>query len=91
MGFTKLQSECKDFVATLKHYKVPLRQDIESVGPTIFFSFEQIETLASSTVTENIQRTIKKNKVVETLLERRKTIHNIYTTTTYEFASLNTL
>lgn len=91
LGFTKLQSECKDFVATLKHYGVPLRTDIENVNPKSFFSFDQIETLASSAVGEGIQRTIKKKGVVENLMERSKTIHNIWSTTTYEFASLNTL
>lgn len=91
MGFTKLQSECKDFVATLKHYKVPLRNDIETVQPAAFFSFDQIENLCTSEVIENIQKTIKKNKVVDTLLERRKTIFNIWSTTTSEFAALNTL
>ncbi|CAL8122887.1 unnamed protein product [Orchesella dallaii] len=91
MGFTRLQSECKDFVATLKHYKVPLRHDIESNNPAAFFSFDQIEALANVSIIEGIQKTIKKNKVVDTLLERRKTIFNIWSSTTAEFAALNTL
>ncbi len=91
LGFSKLQSESKDFVATLKHYKVPLREDLENLPPTHFFTFEQIEMLTSNIIIEGIQRAIKKNKVVDTLMERRKTIHNICATTTYELASLNTL
>lgn len=91
VGFTKLQSECRDFVATLKHYKVPLANDIETLTGGAFFSFDQIEVLGGVLMSESIQKTVKKPKVVETLLERRKTVKTLWTSTTTEFAALNVM
>jgi len=91
VGFTKLQSECRDFVATLKHYKVPLGEDIENVAGSTFYSFDQIEILGGIPMSESIQKTVKKPKVTETLLERRKTVKALWTSTTSEFAALNVM
>lgn len=91
VGFSKLQSECRDFVATLKHYNIPLPPDIQVVEGNCLFSLPQIETLCGDNVAEVLQKNLKKHKIVDSLLERRKTICNLWTQTTSEFTALNTM
>lgn len=85
-GFTKLQSECRDFIATLKHYKVPPIPEWDAPG---LYSFDQIQKLSGDSIAEIIQKHVKKSKILETLLERRKSISNLYSSTRAEFTSLS--
>jgi len=87
-GYTKLQSECRDFIATLKHYKVPPCPEWDFPG---LFSFDQIQKLSGESFEEMIQKHVKKSKIQESLLERRKCIWNLYVHTKEEFTSLSTM
>jgi TATA-binding protein-associated factor len=91
VGFTKLQSECRDFVATLKHYKVPLPNDIQTLGGNLLFSLPQLEFLGGVEIVDSIQKNLKKPKIADTLLDRRKTIWGMWNQTTTEFAALTTM
>ena len=91
VAFTRLQSECRDFVATLKHYKVPLPKEVEAVTAASVFSFDQVKILSGEAMQNIIQQQVRKSKTSETLLERRKTIWNLWSQTTSEFQALNTM
>lgn len=88
LGFSKLQGECRDFVATLRHYKATLPQEVENVGVSTLFNLGQIEALCGEGVDGSIVA-IKKPKVVDTLAERRKAIHALWASTTREYNALN--
>jgi hypothetical protein len=92
-GFGRLQGEARDLAATLKHYGVPLPSDLSlnSSSSSGFFSLGQIESLTSEETERSLQRTLKKPKVVETLLERRRSVYNLWQSTTTEFSQLNVM
>jgi hypothetical protein len=93
-GFGRLQGEARDLAATLKHYGVPLPSDLSlnsSSSSAGFFSLGQIEALTSEETERSLQRTLKKPKVVETLLERRRSVYNLWQSTTTEFSQLNVM
>ncbi|KAK9885123.1 hypothetical protein WA026_010638 [Henosepilachna vigintioctopunctata] len=71
LGFTKLAQETKDFVATLKHYKVPVNCDSESV-----LTLNIIHELTGKQMQELLNNFKLKSKVMENLEERRLNIQS---------------
>jgi hypothetical protein len=86
-SLTKLQSDCKDFLSTLKHYSVPVGEWEGSQ----YLSFDQIDKLTEETFLELIQKYVRKSKILETLLERKKSIANLCRATREDFGSLTTM
>lgn len=77
-SFTRLAQETRDFVATLKHYKVPIQQD---------YSILTLDSIKSITgpETEVLLAGFKlKIKVLESLEERRKSIQTCVVQTSNE-------
>ena len=75
VAFTRLLHDAKDFIATLKHYKL----DVEPVFPPASASFmatEQIQLLSGSVALQLFASAKLKPKVAEMLEERRKTLAN---------------
>jgi len=73
VAYTRLLHETKDFIATLKHYKL----DVEAVYPLAANSFlttEQIQQLAGPVAVQLITTAKLKSKVAEMLDERRKSL-----------------
>lgn len=70
VSFTRLLQETRDFLAMLKHYKIPI--NAEQYGSVL--TLDQIQQL-SGTETQQILAKVKlKQKVQESLEERRKSI-----------------
>ncbi|XP_017770468.1 PREDICTED: TATA-binding protein-associated factor 172 [Nicrophorus vespilloides] len=76
-SFTRLAQETKDFIATLKHYKVPIIIENDSV-----LTLVHIEELTGKKTKEILVKYKLKPKVLESLEERRKSIHNSVEQTT---------
>ena len=73
LAFTRLLHDAKDFMATLKHYKL----DVESAFPAAsctFLSPEQIQQLSGPVALQLLANGKLKPKVLETLEERRKSL-----------------
>lgn len=69
-SFTRLTQEAKDFLATLKHYKVPVP------GDDSILTLDRIQHLTGDE-TQNLLNSFKlKPKIQETLEERRRSIQN---------------
>ncbi|KAG8190202.1 hypothetical protein JTE90_011924 [Oedothorax gibbosus] len=83
-AFTRLQQECKDFLAFIKHYGVPLDPSFQTGS---VFTLEQIINL--TTAASTAFSSIKLNKkVLETLEERRKLLFRSASLTSNELSSL---
>uniref|UniRef100_A0A336KBP6 CSON011086 protein n=1 Tax=Culicoides sonorensis TaxID=179676 RepID=A0A336KBP6_CULSO len=83
--FTRLLQEARDFLATLKQYKIQF-VELES-SPVL--TLDQILRL-STTLTENLRQTFNlKPKLADTLEERRKALHASYQFTSQEQNTLN--
>jgi len=93
MGFSRLQRECQDFVATLRHYKVPLDGLLAaSTTPNGgLYSFDQVQLLSGDGMVTHLQASVKRGKTQDTLLERRRIVFNVWSATTVEFSALNTM
>ncbi|XP_050515682.1 TATA-binding protein-associated factor 172 isoform X1 [Diabrotica virgifera virgifera] len=84
-SFTRLAQETKDFLATLRHYKVPIPGNNENV-----LTLDQIEQVTGPE-TQSILVNIKmKPKVLESLEERRRNIHNSVSQTNKDQTRLST-
>ena len=81
-NLTKLQADCRDFISTLKHYNV----SIGDFGQ--YLSFDQIDKLTDESAVELIQKSVRKSKLLETLMERKKSIENLCRVTREEFGAL---
>ncbi|XP_063229477.1 TATA-binding protein-associated factor 172 [Bacillus rossius redtenbacheri] len=85
VSFTRLLQEANDFVAMLKHYKLPL--DYDSYSSVL--TFDQIQQL-SGPVAQKLLATNKiKPKAADTLEERRKAIQNAVSQTSSDHLLLN--
>ncbi|XP_063696221.1 TATA-binding protein-associated factor 172 [Culicoides brevitarsis] len=83
--FTRLLQEAKDFLATLKQYKIQFAE----LDASPVLTLDQILSL-STNLTENLRQTFNlKAKVAETLEDRRKNLYASYLTTSQEQNSLN--
>lgn len=100
--FTRLLQETRDYVATLKHYKLPLNEgtglDVAGVSAGVM-TLEQITALTGKTITGLVSigagtgsgnAVVKlKPKVLESLEERRRTIETGATATAMQQHALN--
>lgn len=83
--FTRLLQEAKDFLATLKQYKIQFAE----LDASPVLTLDQILRL-STTLTDNLKQTFNlKTKIADTLEERRKSLHASYLTTSQEQNTLN--
>lgn len=69
VSFTRLAQETKDFIATLKHYKVPVNVESDTV-----LTLPQIKELTGQTMQELLVKFKMKSKMQENLEERRRSI-----------------
>ena len=75
VAFTRVLHEAKDFMATLKHYKL----DVESAFPaasSTFLTMEQIHQLSGPVAVQLLASGKLKSKILEMLDDRRKTLLN---------------
>lgn len=78
--FFRLLQEARDFIATLKQYKVPLTE----FDNCNVLTLDQIHAL-STTMTENLkEKYILKPKIVELLEDRRRSLQNSFQQTSAE-------
>ncbi|XP_074027518.1 histone acetyltransferase 1 isoform X2 [Leptinotarsa decemlineata] len=84
-SFTRLAQETKDFLATLRHYKVPVVVENENV-----LTLQQIEKLTGNETQQTLVNSKLKAKVHENLEERRRSIHSSVLQTTAEQHNLST-
>ncbi|XP_060522113.1 TATA-binding protein-associated factor 172 [Cylas formicarius] len=70
-SFTRLAQETRDFLATLRHYKVPI--DVQNETPLTLPLIEQLTGPSTETILVNFKL---KAKVQESLEERRRAIQN---------------
>ncbi|KAJ8949069.1 hypothetical protein NQ318_016971 [Aromia moschata] len=68
-SFTRLAQETRDFAATLKHYKVPIAVENDSV-----FTLQHIQQLTGAETQQILVKFKLKTKVQESLEERRRSI-----------------
>ncbi|GFT62364.1 TATA-binding protein-associated factor 172 [Trichonephila clavipes] len=87
VAFTRLQQECKDFIALSKHYSVTLDLSFQT-GPV--FTFEQIIQL-TTVAAAAFSSTKLKPKVLETLEERRKSLLRSTNLTSSDQAALTVM
>ncbi|KAB0793551.1 hypothetical protein PPYR_13171 [Photinus pyralis] len=69
VSFTRLAQETKDFIAMMKHYKVPITVENDSV-----LTLEHIQQLTGPDTHVTLQKVKLKPKVQESLEERRRNI-----------------
>ncbi|KAF4522501.1 hypothetical protein B566_EDAN002586 [Ephemera danica] len=81
LSFTKLLQETKDFVAMLRHYRVPLQQ------PPVL-TLEQISNLSGSAAQQALIQSKLKPKTAESLEERRKAIQHAVSQTSCHQSAL---
>ncbi|XP_054284779.1 TATA-binding protein-associated factor 172-like [Macrosteles quadrilineatus] len=70
LGFTRLLQDTRDFIATLKHYKLPFHS--EQYGKVL--TLDQIQQLAGPVASQLLTSNKLKPKVAESLEERRRVI-----------------
>lgn len=86
ISFTRMQQECRDFMAILKHHKLDLEPVFQTSG---VLTLEQ-SMLLSTTVFEKVIANSKlKPKTLELLEDRRKSLHRTVTETSHNQVSLN--
>ncbi|VEN44259.1 unnamed protein product [Callosobruchus maculatus] len=83
-SFTRLAQETRDFLATLKHYKVPITVENENV-----LTLQQIQQLTGTETQETLVRLKLKAKVLDSLEERRRSIQSSVTQTINDQLTLN--
>ncbi|KAF8793895.1 TATA-binding protein-associated factor 172 like protein [Argiope bruennichi] len=83
-AFTRLQQECKDFIALANHYSAPLDLSFQTGA---VFTFEQIIHL-TSIASRAFSSTKLRPKILETLEDRRKSLLRTATQTSNDSASL---
>lgn len=79
MSLTRLLQEAQDFIATLKQNKIP----INDFNNAKILTLEQIQAVAT-TLSDNLRAHALKPKVLDTLLERRRSLQASYQQTTTE-------
>ncbi|KAL7730918.1 hypothetical protein ACLKA6_014161 [Drosophila palustris] len=79
MSLTRLLQEAQDFIATLKQNKIP----INDFNNAKILTLDQIEAV-STTLSDNLRSYALKPKVLDTLLERRRSLQASYQQTTSE-------
>lgn len=82
-SFTRLAQETRDFLATLKHYKLPI--DIDNDRP---LTLPLIEQLIGPTIELILVNFKLKPKILENLQERRRSIQNSVVSTGNEQRAL---
>nr|CAD7594395.1 unnamed protein product [Timema genevievae] len=87
VSFTKLLQEAKDFVAMLKHYKLPL--DCAGYDGTSVLTLDQIQQLSGPTAQRLLSAHRLKPRAAETLEERRKAIQSAVSETSSNHLLLN--
>lgn len=85
LNFTRLTQETRDFLATLKHYKVPILAENDGV-----FTLERIQELTNQTTQETLVKFKLKAKVQESLEERRRSIQSTVLQTAQDQSALAT-
>uniref|UniRef100_A0A0A9X8J8 TATA-binding protein-associated factor 172 n=1 Tax=Lygus hesperus TaxID=30085 RepID=A0A0A9X8J8_LYGHE len=78
VSYTRLLQDTKDFIALMKHYKLPVE---ESLAGAKVLTLDQMEQIVDVKVGEILLMMKMKPKVLETLQERRKTILQSLTAT----------
>lgn len=86
--FTRLQQECRDFVALLRHYQLPLDATYQ---PGLVLTVDQAVQLATAVYQSLIQQTKLKAKALENLEEKRKSVLRIAHQTGKDQVSLNVM
>ncbi|CAH0564280.1 unnamed protein product [Brassicogethes aeneus] len=71
VSFTRLAQETRDFVATMKHYKVPITIENDSV-----LTLQNIQELTGTNTQNTLVKFKLKAKVLDSLEDRRKSIQN---------------
>ncbi|XP_042211205.1 TATA-binding protein-associated factor 172-like [Homarus americanus] len=87
VSFTKLQEETRDFMAMLRHYKLPLDESFTSAR---VLTLEQIQNLSGHIALTLFSGGRLRPKVHATLEERRKTIQSSVSQTSTDQISLAT-
>ncbi|XP_064478043.1 TATA-binding protein-associated factor 172-like [Ornithodoros turicata] len=85
-AFTRLQQECRDFTALLRHFQLPLDA---SYQPSVVLTVDQATQLATSVFQSLVQQTKLKPKVLENLEEKRKCVLRTAMQTGKDQLSLN--
>ncbi|GJQ72210.1 hypothetical protein Trydic_g3301 [Trypoxylus dichotomus] len=70
-NFTKLAQETKDFIAMLKHYKIPTDVNGDSV-----LTLDQMKLLTGTEVQQIMLKFKLKQKILDSLEERRRGLHD---------------
>lgn len=88
VSFTRLLQDTKDFIATLKHYKLPFDQD--AYGKVL--TLDQIQQLSGPVSQQLLANHKLKPKVAESLEERRKAIQGAVSQTSsdQQFLTIST-
>lgn len=88
LSFTRLAQETKDFLATMKHYKIPINSENDNV-----LTLEHIQKLTGQTTQDILVKFKLKPKILESLEERRKSIQNsvLQTSNDQAMLSVNTM
>lgn len=88
LAFTRVQQECKDFMAMLRHYKLPLDTTFQA---GVVLTLDQATALSTTVFSTLIQTTKLKPKVLETLDERRRSVLRSVTQTSHDQLVLNNI
>lgn len=83
-SFTKLAQETRDFLATLRHYKIPI--EIDNEQPLTLPLIEQLTGSSTDSILVNIKL---KPKILNNLQERRRSIQSSVVSTALEQRILN--
>lgn len=78
-SFTRLAQETKDFIAMLKHYKVPVNANADGV-----LTLEHIQQLTGPDTQQLLIKCKLKPKIHDTLEDRRKSIQGSVSQTSNE-------
>ncbi|XP_018335221.1 TATA-binding protein-associated factor 172 [Agrilus planipennis] len=88
VSFTRLAQETKDFIAMMKHYKVPISIENDTV-----LTLDHIQQITGSTTQQTLQSMKLKPKIQESLEERRRSIQGAVSQTSSDqfMLSISTL
>lgn len=81
LTYSRLLQDMKNFLALLKHYKIPVTDEM---FPSNILTLEQMENLCSSVICNLLSKCKLKQKVLDTLQERRKSLNNSVIATSCE-------
>lgn len=79
VSFTKLAQETRDFIAMMKHYKVPMTINGDGV-----LTLDLMKALTGTDVQQTLIRFKLKQKILDSLEERRRSIHDSVTQTSQD-------